>query len=96
MVDSPSVSESHVTSLGTSDNTSLGDQRVGQGGLSVVDVGNDRHVTNLRGDRKKNKDPGKSFRLSMLCHCPSTYVGRPRHERVHLINGKVNLKDKTT
>jgi len=42
-----SVGESHVTSLGSSDNTSLGDQRVGQGGLSVVDVGNNRHVTDV-------------------------------------------------
>jgi hypothetical protein len=38
------VGESHVTGLGTSDNTGLGDQTVGKGGLSVIDVGNNRHV----------------------------------------------------
>ena len=45
MVDLPSVGESHVTGLGTSDDTGLGDQRVGQGRLSVVDVSDDRHVS---------------------------------------------------
>jgi len=44
-----SVRESHVSSLGTGDNTSLGDQRVGEGGFTVVDVGNDRHVTDVGG-----------------------------------------------
>ena len=48
MVDLPSVGESHVTGLGTSDNTGLGDQRVGQGRLSVVDVSDDRHVSDRR------------------------------------------------
>ena len=48
MGDLPSVGESHVTGLGTSDNTGLGDQRVGQGRLSVVDVSNDRHVSDRR------------------------------------------------
>ena len=44
-----SVGETHVTGLGTCDNTGLGYQRVGQGRLSVVDVGNDRHVTDVGG-----------------------------------------------
>jgi hypothetical protein len=43
----PSVGESHVTSLGTGDNTSLGNQRVGKGRLSVVDVGDNRHVSDV-------------------------------------------------
>lgn len=41
----PSISKPHITRLGTRDNTSLGDQRVGQGGFPVVDVGDDRHVS---------------------------------------------------
>ena len=43
------VHETGVTGLGTSDNTGLGDERVGKGGFSVVDMGNDRHVTDVGG-----------------------------------------------
>lgn len=38
-----------ITSLGGGDDTSLGQQRVGQGRLAVIDVGNDGHVTDIGG-----------------------------------------------
>jgi hypothetical protein len=43
----PSISKPHITRFSTGDNPSLGDQRVGQGGFPVVDVGDDRHVSTL-------------------------------------------------
>ena len=36
-----------VTSLFTGNDTGFGNQRVGKGGLTVIDVGNHRHVTNV-------------------------------------------------
>jgi hypothetical protein len=44
---SPGVHESHVTRLGTGNDTSLGDQSVGKGRLSVVDVSDNRHVSDV-------------------------------------------------
>jgi hypothetical protein len=44
-----SIGESHVTSLGTSDNTGLGDEGIGQGGFTVIDVGDNGHVTDVGG-----------------------------------------------
>lgn len=45
----PSVGESHLTSLGGSNDTGLRDKRVGKSGLSVVDVRDDGHVSNVGG-----------------------------------------------
>ena len=45
--DAPSVGESHVTGLGTGNDTSLGHERVGKGGFTVVNVRNDGHVTDV-------------------------------------------------
>lgn len=45
----PSVGETHLTSLGRGNNTGLGDKGVGKSRLAVVDVGNDRHVTDVGG-----------------------------------------------
>ena len=42
------VHESGVTSLGSRDNTGLLDQRIGQSRFTVIDVGNDGNVTNVR------------------------------------------------
>ena len=42
-----SVSESGFTSLGTGDDTGLGDQGVGEGGFAVIDVSNDGHVSDV-------------------------------------------------
>lgn len=36
-----------IASLGGGDDTGFGEERVGEGGLAVVDVGNDRHVTDI-------------------------------------------------
>lgn len=41
------IHKSGVTSLSGGDNTSLLDQRIGQGGLTVIDVGNDGDVTDV-------------------------------------------------
>lgn len=41
------VGETSLTSLGRGDDTGTLDERVGEGGLSVIDVGNDRHVTDV-------------------------------------------------
>ena len=45
----PGVGETHLTGLGTGNDTSLGHERVGKGRLAVVDVGNNRHVTDVGG-----------------------------------------------
>lgn len=45
--DPPRVGESHLSGLGTGNNTSLGDERVGKGRLSVIDMGNNRHVSDV-------------------------------------------------
>jgi len=44
-----SVSEASATGSGLGDDTSLGDESVGKSRLTVVDVGDHRHVTDLRG-----------------------------------------------
>lgn len=45
----PSVGESHLTSLGGSNDTGLRDKGVGKSGLSMVDVRNDGHVSDVGG-----------------------------------------------
>lgn len=44
-----SICCSGVTSLGSGNDTSLGQQGVGQGRLAVIDVGNDGHVADIGG-----------------------------------------------
>ena len=44
------VEETGVTGGFLLDDTGGGDERVGEGGLAVIDVGNDGHVTDLAGD----------------------------------------------
>lgn len=44
-----SICCSGVTSLGSGNDTSLGQQGVGQGRLAVIDVGNDGHVSDIGG-----------------------------------------------
>ncbi|KAK1256398.1 hypothetical protein MKX07_008657 [Trichoderma sp. CBMAI-0711] len=44
-----SICCSGLTSLGSGNDTSLGQQGVGQGGLAVIDVGNDGHVSDIGG-----------------------------------------------
>lgn len=41
------IGETGFSSLGTGDDTGLGDQRIGQRRLAVIDVGNDGHVTDV-------------------------------------------------
>ena len=53
---SPSIGESHVTGLGTGNDTGLGDKGVGKGGFTVVDVGNNRHVTDVGGSVHETTD----------------------------------------
>ncbi|TKW57868.1 hypothetical protein CTA1_8343 [Colletotrichum tanaceti] len=43
------IRRSRVSGLGGGDDTGLGQEGVGEGGLSVIDVGNDGHVTDVRG-----------------------------------------------
>jgi len=43
------IGETSFTSLGSSDNTSLGDEGIGKGGLAVIDVGNNRNVSDIGG-----------------------------------------------
>jgi len=38
-----------LTSLTGGNDTGLGEERVGQGGLAVIDVGNDGHVAHVGG-----------------------------------------------
>jgi hypothetical protein len=44
-----SVGGTSLTSLGGGDDTGLGEKGIGKGGLSVIDVGNDGHVTDVGG-----------------------------------------------
>ncbi|GKT45569.1 uncharacterized protein ColSpa_05750 [Colletotrichum spaethianum] len=46
---STGIRGSRVSGLGGGDDTGLGQKGVGEGGLSVIDVGNDGHVTDVRG-----------------------------------------------
>lgn len=48
------ISESHVTGLGTSDDTSLGDQGVGQSRLAVIDC--DRTIFSERSGNFRDED----------------------------------------
>ena len=41
------VGETGLTSASAGDDSSLGDQRVGQGGFTVINVGNDGHVADV-------------------------------------------------
>jgi len=41
------IGESHFSGLGTGDNTGFGDQGVGKGGFTVIDVGNNGHVSDV-------------------------------------------------
>lgn len=41
------IHRTSLTSLGSRDNTSLGKEGVGEGRFSVIDVGNDGHVTDI-------------------------------------------------
>ena len=43
----PRVSDSCLTGLGGSNDASLGNERVGQGGLAVIDVRDDGHVPDV-------------------------------------------------
>lgn len=42
------VGETGLTSTSGRNNTGLGDEGIGKGGLSVIDVSNNGHVTNVR------------------------------------------------
>jgi hypothetical protein len=42
-----SIGSSGITSLGSGNDTGLGEKRVGQGRLAVIDVGNNGHVTDI-------------------------------------------------
>ena len=44
---STSVSEAGITSILTSNNAGFGDEGIGQGRFTVIDVGNHRHVTDV-------------------------------------------------
>eukprot|EP00043_Microstomoeca_roanoka_P011771 m.111338 g.111338 ORF g.111338 m.111338 type:complete len:377 (-) comp15293_c0_seq1:145-1275(-) len=44
---STSIGEAGLTGLGTSNDTGLGHEGIGQSGLAVIDVGNHRHVTDV-------------------------------------------------
>lgn len=55
-MDLPGVHESHVSRLGSGDNTSLGDKSIGKGGFTVIDVGNDRHVSDVGGSVHETSD----------------------------------------
>jgi hypothetical protein len=43
----PGVHESHVSRLGSGDDTSLGDKGIGKGGFTVIDVSDNRHVSDV-------------------------------------------------
>ena len=43
----PGVHESHVSRLGTSNDTGLGDKGIGKGGFTVIDVSDNRHVSDV-------------------------------------------------
>ena len=42
------VHETGITGTSSGNNTGLGDEGIGKSGLSVIDVSNDGHVTNVR------------------------------------------------
>ena len=56
------IRKPHITSLGGGDNTGLGDQGVGKGGLSVIDCTNGGQAYEYRDGLKKTGGSSRTYR----------------------------------